>query len=408
MSVDKQSKQAVLLYGSTLASVFLGVGSSVINTHFLDPSDYGDVRYVQNVLNLISSLLLFGYFLSGSRLLALSKEELYSRRIRGAMVVILSLASLVLLLSSVVCYFIFKDRVDLSSLFLFSTVVCFSPLFLNYVNTTAQGDNHIVRLALARVLPISLYVPVAYLVFKYSGASSIKMMAMQWGISSLVLLSIIISSRPSFRNLRPVFVELKEENRRYGIHLYVGSLVMVSTNYLAGIMLGYFNEDNSQVGFYTLALTIAAPLAMLPGIIGTTYFKKFASLPAIPKPVLKRTVLLTLVSFVLFVSFIKPVVIFLYSEKYASVGGYASLLAIGYSIHGVGDMINRYLGSHGKGKCIRNASIFNGLFKIVGFILLVKLLNTNGAVLTILICDFIYFTMIVYYYVKFLRGSLDE
>lgn len=403
-----QKKQSILLYTSTLSSTFLGVVSSIINTHFFDPSDYGDVRYVQNILNFIASILLFGFFVSGSRLLALSKDEIYARQVRGALVLILAFASLIMATGSVICFFIFRNsNSEVSFLFLISILVCYFPLLLNYINTTAQGDNHIIRLSLARFLPAFIYVPMAYFVYKYTGATPVKMMLLQWGIPTIFLIIIIISSNPAFNNLRHVFSELKKENRQYGIHLYVGSLIMVSTNYIAGIMLGHINEDNSQVGFYTLALTIASPLGMLPGIIGTTYFKKFATLPSIPKPVLKNTLLLTFVSYILFISFIKPVVVFLYTEKYAIVGSYASLIAIATCLHGVGDMINRYLGSHGKGKCIRNASIFNGLFKIFGFIVLVKLLNVNGAILTALICNFIYFTTLVYYYVRFVNGKLE-
>lgn len=89
MKFTKQTKQVVILYASTLSGVLLGVVASIINTRFLSPADYGDVRYVQNIINFIASLLLFGYFLSGSRLLAISSGESESRRIRGCMIVIL-------------------------------------------------------------------------------------------------------------------------------------------------------------------------------------------------------------------------------------------------------------------------------------------------------------------------------
>ena len=49
-----------------------------------------------------------------------------------------------------------------------------------------------------------------------------------------------------------------------------------------------FNEDNTEVGFYTLALTVTTPLSTLPAIIGTTYFKQFATQPRIPSKVLKN------------------------------------------------------------------------------------------------------------------------
>lgn len=115
MKFTKQTKQVVILYASTLSGVLLGVVASIINTRFLSPADYGDVRYVQNIINFIASLLLFGYFLSGSRLLALSNNELRSRTIRGTMLLILIMACVVLSLSNVVLKFrmteaLFKKR----------------------------------------------------------------------------------------------------------------------------------------------------------------------------------------------------------------------------------------------------------------------------------------------------------
>ena len=106
IEISSGKNQVALLYFSTLVGVLLGIISSIINTRFLDPSVYGDVRYVQNIINLVASLLLFGYFLSGSRLLALSKDEQYSSRVRGAMVIILLIACVVLIVITGLCYFI--------------------------------------------------------------------------------------------------------------------------------------------------------------------------------------------------------------------------------------------------------------------------------------------------------------
>ena len=59
MKFTKQTKQVVILYASTLSGVLLGVVASIINTRFLSQADYGDVSYVQNIINFIASLLLF-------------------------------------------------------------------------------------------------------------------------------------------------------------------------------------------------------------------------------------------------------------------------------------------------------------------------------------------------------------
>lgn len=398
-----QRRQIVTLYASTLGGVLLGVLASIVNTRFLDPADYGDVRYVQNIINFIATFLIFGYFLSGARLMALSDDRQYVGRVKGMMIIILALACLVLSIAMPVNYFLHTDRPAVSMLFLVSMPVCFYPLLLNYIDQTAQGDNQIGHLAVARLLPYLLYVPTGYFFYSYYGATPTRMVLLQWGIYSAVYVIIIIATKPLFRQLKPIWKKLNEENRNYGIQLYIGSLVMVSTNYLAGISLGYFNEDNSEVGFYTLALTVTTPLAALPTIVGTTYFKKFAKQSSIPSKVIIVTVGMTAITCVFFVLLIHPIVELLFSERYATVATYASILSVGECIHGLGDMFNRYLCSHGQGVSVRNASIANGVFKVMGYTVLVWLFNTNGALATTIICNLIYFGCLIFYYIRFTK-----
>lgn len=386
----------------------LGVVASIINTRYLDSINYGDVRYVQNIINFMSTLLLFGYFLSGSRLLALSCDENKSARIRGVMVIILLLSIAILMFGTFVNYLLHLNNSKVSILFLYSIPVCAFPLLTNYINTTAQGDNHIGRIASARVFPYALYIIVSYFIYNKFGATSSRMVLLQWGIYSFILVIIVLSTRPSFQNLKFEFRALNNENRTYGIQLYYGSLAMLATNYIAGITLGLFNSDNQNVGFYTLALTITSTLSTLPGAIGTTYFREFATQNRIPSKVMRFTILITLASCILFILLINPIVRFLYSEEYANVGIYASWMSIGFCLHGFGDMINRYLGSHGQGKQIRNASYFCGATRVVGFTIFVYFWNIEGAIITNILSSSVYCFILLKYYKSFVNKCLSE
>ena len=75
MQLSNRKKQVFLLYGSSVVGLLVGVLNSVLNTRVLSPELYGDVRYVQNIISFVSSILLVGYFTSGSRLLAISKSD---------------------------------------------------------------------------------------------------------------------------------------------------------------------------------------------------------------------------------------------------------------------------------------------------------------------------------------------
>ena len=397
-TITKSKFQVLYLYASTLMGSLLGFATSIVNTHFLTDAEYGDVRYVQNLITLSSWLLLFGYFHAGNRLLALSNDEARSRKVRGAMVVILGGCSVALMLMTLLAGLFHFGQKE-CFLFMVSLPVCFYPLFTNYVNATAQGDNFIGRLAISRVLPPIIYVAIALVVFNLFKATSSFVILLQWGVYSLMFGVIIISTRPRFNGLKPVFESLKTENSAYGAHLYYGSLAMIATHYLAGLMLGVFNDDNTNVGYYTLALTLTTPLSYLPGIIGTAYFKKFVNEPAIPQKVFRATMLLTVVSCVLFMSFIHIVVDWFYPASYAPVARYAIWMSVAFSVHGIGEMINRFLGSHGHGVPIRNSSYMCGAFKVFGFIVLVWLWNVEGALITNVVSSSIY-TLVLYVYYK--------
>ena len=404
---SKHIRQVGLLYVTTIFGVLIGVLNSVINTRSLSPEPYGDVRYVQNIISFISSLLLFGFFTSGSRLLALSKSEEQSRHIRGIMVVLLSIAVFVVMVCMTIFYIVsvMKGTENLSSLWLAAIPCCGSTLMINYINTTAQGDNHIGRISVARLMPSAVYCVLAFFIYRYFGATPVLMLLLHNGIATIILSLIIWSTHPSLKDLKSSFKELREENRTYGFNIYLGSLVTISTSYIAGITLGNFCENNSNVGFYTLALTISHPLATLPAIVGTTFFKRFAKVNCISRKVLTSSVAISALSCILFIAFIHIVVNFLYNESYSSVSTYAKWLAIGTTLHGFGDMLNRFLGAHGQGKQIRNGAFASGITKTIGSFLFVYLWSINGAVFNSILGSVIYFSSMLFYYIKFVKSN---
>lgn len=143
------------------------------------------------------------------------------------------------------------------------------------------------------------------------------------------------------------------------------------------------------------------PLSMLPSIVGTSYFKKFAVVRHIDKNIFISTISITLLSLIFFILIIQEIVSFLYPASYSLVGTYASLLAISRCLHGIGDMINRFLGAHGLGKEIRNASFATGICMVSGSLFAVYLYNIWGAICTNIISAITYLIVLIYYYKKF-------
>ena len=402
-NITTHQRQALLLYASTVLGVIIGMLNSVLNTRSLPPESFGDVRYVQNLIAFISSLLLVGFFTSGSRLLALSKAEEDSRKIRGVMCIILgvTVAFTMVVFLSIFLYTKVKDpQSQITRLYLAAIPFCGTNLMLNYVNTTAQGDNHIGRISIARLIPSLLYFFIALVLYRLFGATPERMLLLNNGISFIVLLIVILSTRPLFANLRASFAILKNENKKYGFNVYLGALASVSTSYIAGITLGHFCDNNVNVGFYTLALHLASPVALLPSIIGTTFFKKFSTENRIGKRILCSSIGLTMGTCILFILVIKYVVGILYPESYSNVAIYSSWLVMGTCMHGLGDMFNRFLGAHGQGRQIRNGAFACGIVLITGSLLLVYFFQIKGAVATKICSSFVYLFSMCFYYIK--------
>ena len=398
MKISKSKKQIVYLYCSTIGGVLLGVLVSILNTRSLLPSAYGDVRYVNNIIAFFSGIFLFGYFVSGSRLLALAKTKEETSRIKGALVSILGITVLLLMIVLMACglihdYYLHKAYY---SLFYVVLPVCGSTLLLNYINTSSQGDNSISTIAAARLLPQLTY----FFIYKYCGATSERMLLLQNGLYVIVLAILIFKNSPKFSRLKESFKELNAENKRYGLQVYWGSLANVSVQYIAGVSLGVFGADNTEVGFYTLALTVTSPLMMLPNVIGTTYFKQFAHQEFIPRKVLCGTYWMSAVTLVGFCILIYPVVDILYDASYVDVAFYASVMAVGFTLHGLGDVYNRFLGAHGLGVYLRNAAFVGGGVSLIGYTVGIYYGGIMAAIVTRIISSSIYFLMMFLYYKK--------
>lgn len=403
--LNKNGTQAIVLYISTLLGVLIGMLVSILNTRNLAPNEYGDVRYVNNIIQMLSGILLFGYFVTGSRLLAIAKSREEASQIKGGLVAILGMTVAIMMVGMVVCglihhYFLHKDY---AWLFYTAIPVCGSFLLLNYMNTSAQGDNSIYSIAAARLLPSAIYLLIAYFVYRRFGATNWLMLVLQNGIAVIVLGVIIWYNKPSFKNLRQTFKALQKENKTYGIQVYYGSLANVSVPYIAGVTLGMFATNNTTVGFYSLALTVTGPLALLPSVIGTTYFKRFAHEDCISRKILLTTFSVSLVSLIGFVILIYPVVGLLYDDRYSSVALYACILSVGFTLRGLGDVFNRFLGAHGQGKLLRNGAFISGGIALIGYTIGVYYFGIWGAIVTKIAESLAYFSSMFVFYINYIK-----
>lgn len=397
----RKAKQIGSLYTSMVLAIIIGIGVSVINTRLLGPKQYGDLKFLQNLFAFVVTFLTLGVFVSGSRLLALRKNEAIKNQLIGNLLLFATAISVLLIIGLFIFSF-FEEQIFHNELG--KIIRIFSPLLFVFpfqlcLENIMQGDNRIYELSVFRIAPKILYF-IGAIVFNYfvplslTSALGIELFAL-----AMIILIMTIHFKPKLVNVKKNLSIIWKENKTYGFQDYIGTIAGVASANLAGFSISYF-IDNTNVGFFSLALTTTMPLTMIPNAVGTTFFKDFANRDSIPKKTTAVTLVLSIGALIFFLLIIKKVILLLYSAEYSAVVPLAYLVSIGCIFHGFGDYINRFLGAHGKGKQLRNGAFAVGVSNVLGYILLVYFFGVKGAAITKLISGMTYFGMLYYFYKK--------
>lgn len=405
ISHSKNIKQASVLYGAMLFSIFLGFGVSILNTRFLSIGDYGKFKFIQQLFTLTATVFAFGFSYSGARLVAQSKKVLNSEVI-GATVIIYSAISIlstcvILLLSSII-----DDIVNAEVAYYIrqASPLVFVCIFTVVIENLFQGANKIYSLSFFRIAPRFLYIVGSTVFIIFSSYFNLSVaLFLNLGFAGVVTIWMILTLKPKFNQLKKNMSHIWWENKVNGSHVYIGSLAAVATGQLISIALGYYT-DMKSVGYYSLALVVTTPLQFLPSVLGTTLFQSFSTQPSIPSRAIWAAVLPTAGSLIVFWLIIEKVLVLMYSDKYLPVVPIARILSIGMAFHGLGDFFNRFLGAHGKGKELRNAAFSTGGTIITGCLLFLPLYGVVGGTAVKAFSSFVYFLVTSLYYNKTVSG----
>lgn len=406
IKISPSLKKAVFMYGASFLGVILGFLISIFNTNLLGKEQFGDYKYIETVIRLIASIVSVGFFLSLTRIMAKNNDKEKEKKYVGLFVIVLGLISvigtLLLIIYSLVEPLFFEENFgDIFRAYFFIVIAVVANYALLEV---LKGLHKIYTLSLLTVLPFTSYLIVAYLLNKVITIRMENVLLLYYGLLFIVIIIIIFSLKPKFNYGKDIVKELFDENKHNGRPIYYGSLAGVATTHIAGLSISYY-LNNTQVGFFMLALTVCSPLLIIPSVLGTTFFKKFVHLEVIPKKIIFISLAITGFALVVFFLLIDSVVLHFYSEEYMPVANIAKFLIIGFIFHGMGDLINRFLGAKGKGKMLRNAAFFTGFINIVGYTLLIKYFGMNGAIITKILASCLYLIVMLFYYINFIKKN---
>jgi len=389
--VNTRIHQAAILYGGTLLGTLLGIAVSAANARLLGPTGYGNFRFIQVVLTTSLLSLTLGVFNSSSRLIAHEEDKERYRSIIGAAFVLVAVMSLIgallLLPFSYVQERIFENTIG-AEFRLALLFVAWVPLQFG-LQRILEGTNQIFLLSLLMFLPRLLYLILVLTAFRCIDVGLRGVALCYFGSFLLACMALAGATRPNLRNFRQNLRRLWQENKRFGFHMYTALLFAVVFAQLSPIVINLVGES-ADMGYYLLAVTITQPLALLPGIVGSSLFRGFTARETVPRRALLGTVGVSAVTLLGFLLLVRPVVRLLYSTEFLPVAKVASLLAIGACLHGFGDFFNRFLQVKGRSKWVRNASVSSGIVSLAGTAFLVPLFGIGGAVAVFLLAKALY------------------
>ena len=179
---------------------------------------------------------------------------------------------------------------------------------------------------------------------------------------------------------------------------------------LGGLLISYFGINNAGVGFYSLALTITEPLGFIPNVIATTHYKEFSTRTSVSRKLIMTTLSVTLVAMAACWILVGPFIKYFYGNEFQSVIALTYVVSFGVIMNGFADFFNRFLGSHGQGKALRNSAIIVGIFTMIFNISLIPLFGETGAAYTLICSGLIYILAMILFYrrlvLKLAKSSL--
>ena len=194
--------------------------------------------------------------------------------------------------------------------------------------------------------------------------------------------------------------KVQQSNKDFGFNVYLGSIIAVGSTSLSGILISYFGADNIEVGYYSISQQFAAPLSLIPNVLATVYFRKFATAKSINKSLLMFVYGISFVSFIIIYIVAEPIVRTIYGEEYIDSVMILHILSLGILLYGVSDVYNRFLLAKGKGKELRNTSYIVGVMLLIANLILIREFGAIGAAMATVISGSIYFIVISFYYVR--------
>jgi len=278
LKTSKTSRQTFFLFFAQIFGLVINFLSGMLVAKGMGSVQYGVYSFAVSVISFVAIFFEFGYFASTSRLLTQCKNKICEKELLGASLVVLIVISILFVLTVLILSFlvdiIFKDKVG--NILFITSFFSFAYVFPFYMELVLKGSNHIEQLSIFNIIWRLVYTVIIIYLYLHNLLNPINLIVISAISCTLSAAYILYIIRPSFKNFKKHWLEIKHQNRAFGLHIYTGRIIAVSTYELDRILIGYF-VDAKSVGFYSIANSMANPINTFSTSLASSKFKDFAN-----------------------------------------------------------------------------------------------------------------------------------
>lgn len=400
------SKQYLLLAFTNFSSIGIALITNILITTILSENDFGSYRYIINLITMIVSLTNLGVYYSTARLLTNAnknrEKELYGATFSIMSIISISVGIILFVILRIIDSYLTNVRFEIYLALPFIFTVMLQRMFMSIL----KGSNKIFDICLQTLIP-QLILVLLYSIIKLFKISNLSfMIALFIYVFSFSVTHIITIFRLKISpivGLKKEFKNIYYEQKNNGFEIYKGSLLAVFTADLLNVIIGTVSTKASFAS-YSLALSFSTPILQIPAMMGIVNFKKNARRDNICKKDITKTIILSIITYILLNLGIHTLFPLVYKSLYLEVPKYVILLSLGYVLHGMGDYINNFLNAHGKGIDIKKSSIYTGIFQLIFSIIMIPKFEIMGLIFTRLLTSLIYLLCMIYAYIKLTKN----
>ncbi len=390
--------QGSTLFGAKVGVIGLGVLIKAIQTRALSPELYGFYAFFTTLTAFTALFFRFGYFTSLKVLLANNKVKQKEQEFFGLGLI----AGLLIGLAYAIFLFLISFGVDpIFDVQLGTTLRYLSPLCMVFpmhhlLQDLTIGSNQVSKMAAYDVSAKGLFLlPLASL-FWWDCVTLTNLLWLNVSTALLAMGVVFWLLKPRFTRLSRRLNELRFKQRNYGIHYYTGNLANQSTFKLDELLISYY-INTTQLGFYSLANFICAPMVFLSQAFTNALFKEFAHRDYIPYKLFLFNALWLIAALAGLMFLSEWLVKVLLGSGYQSVAHYVKFLAVAHLFQGLYQPF-AFLSAKSWGKAVRNVSILESVINLVGSIVLIIMFGIYGALITSIAAKLTHFLGLWYYY----------